>query len=184
MACNSKTIFISAEDQSLNAYTFADGVLEPRHKEHLKAAGTIKMMHATEELLYGVTFKGELIVFNANNLEEVVAKKDNPSKTGDVTAMAVSESTGTVWVADKKGFVHVLDAKTLEPVEVPSELKTKEKEGTYLVASNDQGSMIALGDAKGYVSVFDASARAFKFYHYANASKILCTQFNHDNTQI
>lgn len=167
MACNSQFIYVSAEDQSINAYTFADGVFEPRHKEHLKAVGTIKMMHATEEFLYGLTFKGELVVFKADNLEEVVMKKDSPSKTGDVTAMAVSESTGTVWVADKKGFIRILDASTLEPVEMPTELKTKgDKDATYMAASNDQGSLIAVGDAKGYVAVFDASTRALKFYHY------------------
>ena len=72
MACNSKFIYVSAEDQTLNAYTFVDGAFEVVHKEHLKSEGTIKMMHATDKFLYGLTFKGDVIIYNADNLNEIV----------------------------------------------------------------------------------------------------------------
>lgn len=82
------------------------------------------MMHATDKFLYALTFKGELVIRNADNLSEIVKTKADPAKA-DAVAMAVSEATNTIWIGDKTGAVTVLDAETLEPVEVPAPLKSQ-----------------------------------------------------------
>ena len=81
-------------------------------------------MQATDKFLYGLTFKGDLVIRNADNLSEVVKTKSNAAKA-DATCMAVSEVSNTIWLGDKTGAVTVLDADTLEPVELQAALKTK-----------------------------------------------------------
>lgn len=140
-------------------------------------------MQATDKFLYGLTFKGELVVRNADNISEVVKTKANPAKA-DATCMAVSEVSNTIWIGDKTGGVTVLDAETLEPVEVPAALKTHQGAATTMAASPSGGALIALGDAKGFVNVFDTDAKTLKVYFARNKSKILNISFNEDSSWV
>ena len=139
-------------------------------------------MQATEKFLYGLTFKGDLVVRNADNLSEVVKTKANAAKA-DATCMAVSEATNTVWLGDKTGAVTVLDAETLEPVELPAALTTHQGAASVMAASAG-GALIALGDAKGFVNVFDAATKTLKVYFARNKSKIYDITFNEDSSWV
>jgi WD40 repeat protein len=140
-------------------------------------------MQATDKFLYGLTFKGDLVIRNADNLSEVVKTKANAAKA-DATCMAVSEVSNTIWLGDKTGAVTVLDADTLEPVELPAALKTKQGAASHMAASPGGGALIALGDAKGFVSVFDTATKTLKVYFARNQSKIYDITFNEDSSWV
>lgn len=183
MASNSNFVFASSEDQYLNAYTLDENNQLASVGEHIKNEGTLKMMQATDKFLYGLTFKGELVIRNADNLSEVVKTKADPAKA-DAVCMAVSEATNTIWIGDKTGAVTVLDAESLAPVELPAPLKTKLGAASYMAASHDGGNLIALGDAKGFVSIFDAASKTLKMYYAKHQSKIYGIEFNAENTWV
>ena len=53
-----------------------------------------------------------------------------------------------------------------------------------MAASPSGGALIALGDAKGFVNVFDTDAKTLKVYFARNKSKILNISFNEDSSWV
>lgn len=99
--------------------------------------------------------------------------------------MAHCAAKNEVWVCDEKGFVHILDAMTLAPIAESEGLGLKTVYGHQamcMAASNDNGSLIAVGDAKGYITVFDSATRTQKFYTALHKNKVMGMEFNSDNS--
>ena len=53
-----------------------------------------------------------------------------------------------------------------------------------MTASHDGGNLIALGDAKGFVTLFDAASKTKKMYYAKHQSKIYGIEFNAEDTWI
>ena len=60
-------------------------------------------------------------------------------------------------------MVKILNADTLQPEE-GEELKTVYGHPAMSMAASSDGSLVAVGDTKGYVTVFDTASRSQKCY--------------------
>ena len=73
-----------------------------------------------------------------------------------------------------------MNADTLEASQ-GDELKTVYGHPAVSMASSTDGSLVAVGDTKGYVTVFDVASRAQKNYFALHQNKVLEIQFTSDN---
>lgn len=129
---------------------------------------------ATETLLYTLFYDKSIQILKADDPKQVVAE----TKTvGEIVAMALAGSQ--LWVADNKGVVKILNADTLQPE--GEELKTVYGHPAVSMNSSKDGSMVAVGDTKGYVTLFDTATRAQKSYTAPHQNKVLEINFTDDN---
>jgi WD40 repeat protein len=97
---------------------------------------------------------------------------------GEVVAMALTGNQ--LWVADSKGFVKILNADTLKPEE-GEEIKTVYGHPGLSMDSSIDGTLVAVGDTKGYVTIYDVASRTQKSYLALHKNKVLEVQFTADN---
>lgn len=69
------------------------------------------------------------------------------------TALTYSESTNELWVGDKKGVIHVLDASDLSTQK--SIIEKKHNHAVSYMTTSKDGKLIASGDAYRYMYVFN-----------------------------
>lgn len=90
---------------------------------------------------------------------------------GNITVMHLFG--GELYVGDDKGRVYVLNAETLEPLEIDGKLvevvTEYKKEVTCLSVS---ASMLAIGSKDGLVTVYDLASRTKKIYWKGHQSAI------------
>lgn len=142
-----------------------------------------------------IATESELIIFysdktieirHADDIAECKKKStkmvDLGAAKGDAVAISLVSSKNEIWVADNKGMVNILSSETLEPLADTPELKTKYGHAAVcMTTSHDGGSLVAVGDTKGYVTVFDAETRAEKCYYALHNSRVLKIKFTADN---
>ena len=97
--------------------------------------------------------------------------------------ITVLEARGEIWCCDNKGFVHVLNMTTLEPVETP-EIKTEYGYPGNCIGSSPDGNWVSVGDTKGTVTLFEAEGRTKKWYVKAHKNKSMMIKFTPDNLQM
>jgi WD40 repeat protein len=138
----------------------------------LKSVGELQKKHssvlqmiATESLVYALYTDKSIQVLKADDIHQMVCENKS---LGEIVGMALA--TNQLWVADAKGLVHILSADTLKP-----------EEGEQLKASSADGSLVAVGDTKGYVTIFDTASRSQKCYFALHQNKVLEIQFTSDN---
>ena len=145
-------------------------------------------MVASESHVYVLYNDKSLEVLKADAIDQVVAKttqmKDLGAAKGELTGLAYCEAKNEVWVSDVQGFVHILDGSTLAAVKPESEaIELKTVYGhpaTFIAHSKDRGSLMAVGDTKGYVTVFDTETRSQKFYTAFHKNKVMDLHFTED----
>jgi hypothetical protein len=76
---------------------------------------------------------------------------------GEIVCMALAGNQ--LWLSDENGLVKILNADTLK-VEEGDELKTVYGHPAVSMASSADGSFVAVGDTKGYVTVYDVASRS------------------------
>lgn len=76
----------------------------------------------------------------------------------EIAAFTVSK--GMIWLGDKNGLIHLVNAETLTPEQEQAELKTNNGYPVTSMASSLDGSIVAAGDSKGYITFFNAETRA------------------------
>lgn len=132
-------------------------------------------MVASETMLYALFTDKSIQILKADDISQILVENKN---AGEIMAMALTGKQ--LWVADQKGFVHILNADTLKPEE-GEELKTVYGHPAVSMASSSDGTLVAVGDTKGYVTIFDAASRSQKSYLALHQNKVLEIQFTADN---
>jgi WD40 repeat protein len=148
----------------------------------LKSVGELQKKHssvlqmiATESLVYALYTDKSIQVLKADDIHQMVCENKS---LGEIVGMALA--TNQLWVADAKGLVHILSADTLKPEE-GEQLKTVYGHPAMSLASSADGSLVAVGDTKGYVTIFDTASRSQKCYFALHQNKVLEIQFTSDN---
>lgn len=123
-------------------------------------------------------------MLKADNIEECLADSGKleglGDAKGDASCFAVCEMRNEIIVGDNKGFIHILDATTLASKgEAP--LKTHNGYECISACTSPDGTKFAVGDAKGYVTVFDFESREQLCYVYGHKSKVWHCEFTPDN---
>jgi len=138
---------------------------------------------ASEENVWVLFNDFSIEVLDANDINNVVASR-KPGSVGSndasIVGITVLSARKEIWVADNKGFAHVLDGLTLEPIETP-EIKTEYGYPGNSIGSSDDGNHVAIGDTKGTVTLFDAEKREKKWYVKAHKNKSAQIKFTSDN---
>jgi len=189
LTCNSKFVYSASGDGSMGHFEIVDGALKPVIKEFIKKNGTVLTMTASDEHLYVLYHDMSLEILKADDISKEVAKvgqlKNLGVAKGEIASIAHVSAKNELWVSDIKGFVHILDATTLAPVE-DVELKTVYGHPAVSMAScnNEESSLIALGDKNGYITVFDANTREQKFYTSLHKNKVTDLQFSPDGAHL
>ena len=62
-------------------------------------------------------------------------------------------------IGDSKGFAHFYDATTLTPMADVAPIKSVYGHPCHSAAFSHDGSKFAIGDAKGYVTVYDTQTK-------------------------
>ena len=120
---------------------------------------------------------------NANDINEVTARREKGplgSNKADMVDITVLDARGEIWCCDNKGFVHVLNMSTLEPVETP-EIKTEYGYPGNCIGSSPDGNWVSVGDTKGTVTLFEVEGRTKKWYVKAHKNKSMIIKFTPDN---
>ena len=128
----------------------------------VKKKSSVSHMVATEQHVYVLYSNSSFEILNAENIEEVVKSVGN---MGDIVSFALSANKKEIWACDKKGFIQIFSSEDLSKIDAGKEIKTVYGHpGLSMGSSNDGGSMIVVGDVKGYTTVFDTASREQKFY--------------------
>jgi WD40 repeat protein len=140
-----------------------------------KKHSSLVQLIATETMVYALFLDRSIQILKADDIGQVVSENKS---LGEIVCMALAGSL--LWVADKDGAVKVLNADTLQPEEGEA-LKTVYGHPAMSMNSSSDGSLVAVGDTKGYVTVFDAATRAQKAYFAHHRNKVLEIHFTGDN---
>lgn len=106
-----------------------------------------------DKFVIALNSKNLISVLNADTLELV---NKHEFKDGEATFLTYSHFTNEIWVGDKKGLIHILDANSFEKVNT---IEKKHNHGiTYMTASKD-GKLIATGDSYRYIYVFNVESK-------------------------
>ena len=132
-------------------------------------------MIATDTFVYALYTDKSIQILKADDIHQMVSENKT---AGEIVCMALAGTQ--LWVSDQKGLVHILNADTLK-LEEGEELKTVYGHPAVSMASSADGSLVAIGDTKGYVTVYDVASRSQKSYFSLHQNKILETQFTADN---
>lgn len=124
----------------------------------IKKHSSVLQMIATETLIYTLYTDKSIQILKAEDISQMVLETKS---VGEIVAMALTGNQ--LWVADTKGFVKILNADTLKQEE-GEELKTVYGHPAVSMTSSSDGTLVAVGDTKGYVTIFDAASRTQKSY--------------------
>ena len=158
------------------AYTLDDGHLKSQYEEFVKKGSSILKMVATEELLYVLYNDRSIEILKADDIKQSVASIKSVDGAKDIVAMALAKNQ--LWVSDKDGMVFVLAADTL--AKETDGLKTVYGHQAMSMAASADGSLVAIGDTKGYLTLFDCESRSQKSYQANHQNKILEIEFTGD----
>lgn len=141
-------------------------------------------MIATEKVVYVLYSDKTLEALDASDIEKSVAKTAKLEKLGEAAGEAVTfayvEHNQQIWVGDNKGFVHCLNSESLELLKDIAPLKTHYGHPCHSMTS--QGDRVAVGDSKGYTTIYDASSMANIAYFAVHSNKVLYLQFSADKS--
>lgn len=135
---------------------------------------------ATEDVIYIFYVDKTIQVVKADNIEEVLKDSGKLESLGDAkgeaACFAVCPKRNEMLIGDDKGFAHFYDATTLTKLDVPP-IKTQHGYPIHSVAFSNDGTKFAIGDSKGYVSLFDIESKAQINYSYGHKNKVLQCYF-------
>jgi WD40 repeat protein len=174
LACNSSFVYAASGDMNVLQFSVDYNGLSSVGELKKKHSSVLQFI-ATESMVYALFTDKSIHILKADDVHQTVAENKT---AGDIVGMALAGSQ--LWVADSKGFVHILNADTLKPEE-GDELKTVYGHPALSVASSADGSLVAVGDTKGYVTVFDAASRSQKSYFALHQNKVIEIHFTQDN---
>lgn len=120
-----------------------------------------------------------------DNIEKVIAKTDKLTSLGASKGEAVTITVGgdKLYVGDSKGFMHKFNSGDLKPCG-QDELKTIYGHPCMSIDVSKDGKYVAVGDVKGYVTVWDATSDAQMSYTSFHQNKILSLQFSSDGKSL
>lgn len=165
IASNSDSVFSTGFDKSLLKYSAE----ENKEVAKMMLPNKALTMTASDEHVYVLCMNNEIVVINAKDLSIKCQKK----VTFDATAMA--NCGAQVWVGDKKGNLHVLDAN----LDVIKTHEGKHSKSVTKVASN--GQWVASGDAYRYFFVFNGETHEQQFDSGDHKDKISDLAFGVDH---
>ena len=91
---------------------------------------------------------------------------------GEAQCFTVCAARNEMLIGDSKGFAHFYDATTLKSKGLPP-IKTVYGNPCHSVAFSADGAKFAIGDAKGYVTVYDTETKEQLCYIYGHKNKVL-----------
>ena len=106
-----------------------------------------------DKLLYVLTSKNTFVILNGETLAEV---SKHEVKDYEATHFAYASAQNELWVGDKKGLLHILDADTFEERTV---IEKKHNHGVTYVTSSKDGKLVASGDSYRYIYVFNCETK-------------------------
>ena len=186
LTCNSKFVYSFAGDQTAMVYEMKESpeqtgmslcsVLPDFIRKHASVLDSI----ATEEVVYLFYHDKSIQMLKADNIEEVLKDSGKLEGLGDAKGEAacftVSPKRNEMLIGDDKGFAHFYDASTLTKLDVPP-IKTQHGHPIHSLAFSNDGTKFAIGDAKGYISIFDCETKAQLNYNYGHKNKVLQCYF-------
>lgn len=86
-----------------------------------------------------------------------------------------------MWVSTNKAKVYVLDANELTLLNKDKEIKLNNPNPAEMGAASADGQLVAIGDNKGYITVFNTATMEQAFYTAYHNKKILYIAFTQDN---
>lgn len=120
----------------------------------------------------------------SDNIEEVLKDSGKLENLGDAKGEAqcftVYPTRNEMLIGDDKGFAHFYDATTLTKLDVPP-IKTCYGHACHSVAFSNDGTKFAVGDAKGYITLYDYETKNQLCYIYGHKNKVLQCQFTPDD---
>lgn len=93
------------------------------------------------------------------------------------TALTYVDSTQEVWVGDKKGVIHILNASDFTQ---KSTIEKKHNHSLSVMTTSRDGKLVASGDAYRYIFVFDAETQQEVGCYPHHTSKVLHLNFSKD----
>jgi len=191
LASNSKFVYSASGDMAMMCYEVIEAPesqagpsLTSVLPDFIKRQASAEDMIATDEFVYVLYLDKSIHMLKADNIAEVVkdsGKLDSLGEAkGEVSCFALSPSRNELVIGDTKGFMHVLDASTLALKGSPP-IKSVYGHPVTSVAASHDGKLLAAGDAKGYVTIYDAETHEQKSYLALHKNKVLQMRFTDDN---
>ena len=174
---NSENVYSGSGDQHMGHFKLVDGALQS--VALVKKTSSILKMIATDTAVYVLYTDKTMEMLSAGNIEESLAKTEKMEKAVTFT---YSEELDEIWVGDNKGFIEILDGKSIAPKPEAAEIKTQYGHPCHSMTSS--GGLVAVGDTKGYISIIGGKDRANQSYFSIHNSKVLDLHFSADNSQI
>lgn len=132
--------------------------------------------------MHGGNEKHLYVLLNNNKLTQIDSESFTVSKQIELSdyeglALTYVSSTHELWIGDKKGTIHILDASDLTQ---KSTIEKKHNHSlSYLTTSKD-GKLVASGDSYRYIYVFSAETQAEVGCFTYHTSKIVHLDFSKD----
>lgn len=100
-------------------------------------------------------------------------------KDFEATALSFNHVTNELWVGDKKGLLHILDASTFEQKAL---IEKKHNHGISIIKTSPDGQLVASGDSYRYIYVFNAQSKEEVGCYAYHTARITGLEFNKDNS--
>ena len=99
-----------------------------------------------------------------------------------MTTFTYVSASDELWIGDNKGFIHCLDGQSLALKGDQQEIKTHYGHPCHSMTSSAE--LVAVGDAKGYTTIYDAASKENKQYFSIHNNKVLQLHFSADGSHI
>lgn len=129
--------------------------------DFVKQEAIIERLEATGDAVFSLANQ-KLSKSDAADISKVTLTKDFTELPADqraVTSFCVSAARNEIWVGNDKGQIFVLDTTNLNLFSLDKEVKTCYGHPVQSMAASADGKYVAVGDTKGYVTVFNTETR-------------------------
>lgn len=103
--------------------------------------------------------------------------EEHEIKGYEATALSFNAATNELWIGDKKGLLHIIDASSFSEKTL---IEKKHNHGISVIKSSPDGRLVASGDAYRYIYVFNAETKEQVGCYAYHTARITGLQFNKD----
>ena len=157
--------------EKIDGYTY-------EYKKNLQLSGAPVVVSPSADLIF--------VLLNNNRIVKVDVASFSVSQEFDVkdfeaTALSLNSLHSELWVGDKKGTIHILDANTFAE---KSCIEKKHNHGISIVKSSPDGKLVASGDVYRYIYVFNAETKQEVGCYAYHTARITGLEFTQDNSSM
>jgi WD40 repeat protein len=168
-------VYSATSDGELKRSERVDGHIY-EYKKNLQLPGAPMVVSPAADLIYVLQNNNKIIKIDVASYS---ITQEFEVKDYEATALSFNAPANELWIGDKKGLVHILDATSFEQKAL---IEKKHNHGVSIVKTSPDGKLVASGDVYRYIYVFDAETKLEVGCYAYHTARITGLEFYKDNS--